>query len=642
MTMPIIFIPLIGAILAGFFGRYLGKKGSIFITTFGMLSNAFFTIILFLKMYKNDTVYIVHLGEWINSGLFSVDWEFMFDNLTVSMLFVINTISAIVHIYSSSYMSNDPHLPRFMSYLSLFSFFMLVLVTSDNFIQLFLGWEGVGLCSYLLISFWSTRVQANKAALKALIVNRISDFAFILGSLVLFFIFRSVDFPVVFALASFFSDKKILVLGYLINPLELAATLLIIGAMGKSAQIFLHTWLPDAMEGPTPVSALIHAATMVTAGVFLIIRCSPLLEYTPGSLLLLTLVGGITAFITATISLFQNDIKKVIAYSTCSQLGYMFFSCGLSNYSVSLFHLVNHAFFKAALFLSAGAIIHSLSNEQDMRRMGGLRLILPISYTVMLIATIAIVGFPFLTGFFSKDIIIETAAVTITISGNFVYWLSLVTAMFTAFYSFRLLYLVFYLDTTNLYLGVAKKIHESDATLSFSLLLLAIGSLFIGYLTKDLFIGIGSVFLESCVFILPEHKIGFWFETEILDTWLKLLPFLFTVVSGIGVLVFYYFFKKYILPSFIVGFIKQGLSKWNFDRLYNVFINKKIFLFGYNIFSILDRGFFENIGPNGIIKLIYKVSDFINRFQTGLIYQYVASFVVGIICLSGIYFYIVL
>ncbi len=643
MTITLIFIPLIGAILAGLFGRYLGKKGSVLITSLGMLSNAFFTLILFYKVYSNDTIYLIRLGNWINSGLFSVSWDFIFDNLTVTMLFVVNSVSAIVHVYSAGYMSNDPHLPRFMAYLSLFPFFMLFLVTADNLIQLFLGWEGVGLCSYLLISFWYTRVQANKAALKALIMNRVSDFSFVLGTSMLFYIFRSIEFPIIFALAPFFADKKNYICGITINPLEVAATLLIIGAMGKSAQIFLHTWLPDAMEGPTPVSALIHAATMVTAGVFLIIRCSPLLEYTPTSLLFLTLVGGVTAFVTATIGLFQNDIKKIIAYSTCSQLGYMFFSCGLSNYSMSLFHLVNHAFFKAALFLSAGAIIHSLQNEQDIRRMGGLVIALPISYATVLISTIALIGFPFLTGFFSKDIIIESASTTVTITSGFVYWLSVLTVFFTSFYSFRLLYFVFWKNTTTMYLSTAKKIHESSLILAIPLFILVSGSLFIGYLTKDLFIGIGSSFLESCIFVKPESKLGLWFENEILTIWIKLIPLLFTIFGGIVVLWFYsYFYKKYILPLFIIIIMKHGITKWGFDRIYNIFINIKLFSFSYKkIFITLDRGFFEWFGPNGITSLVYSIAYFINKFQTGLIYHYVSAFVIGIISLYGIYCYVI-
>ena len=332
------------------------------------------------------------------------------------MLVTVTTISTLVHFYSCSYMSVDPHISRFMSYLSLFTFFMLILITADNFIQLFVGWEGVGLCSYLLIGFWFTRVQANKAALKALIINRVGDFGIILGICLVFFVFQTLDFEIVFPLITFFQNQFFLFFGMNFNVVELICFFLFIGSVGKSAQVGLHTSLPDAMEGPTPVSALIHAATMVTAGVFLIIRCSPIFEYAPGVLNIVTFVGALTAFFAATVGLVQNDIKKVIAYSTCSQLGYMIFACGISGYTVSLFHLINHAFFKALLFLAAGSIIHSLNNEQDMRRMGGLIRITPFTYSMMLIGSLSLAGFPFLSGFYSKDVILELAFVKYEIS----------------------------------------------------------------------------------------------------------------------------------------------------------------------------------------------------------------------------------
>ncbi|MAE59581.1 MAG: NADH-quinone oxidoreductase subunit L, partial [Halobacteriovorax sp.] len=351
------------------------------------------------------------------------------------MIVVVGTVSTLVHMYSYGYMSGDPHLSRFMSYLSFFTFFMLMLVTADNFIQLFLGWEGVGLCSYLLIGFWSTRIQANKSAIKALILNKIGDFGVLIAIVLVFLVFQSVDFSTVFALVPFFFNKTVFFLFWEVNVITLICFLFFIGAVGKSAQLGLHTWLPDAMEGPTPVSALIHAATMVTAGVFLIIRCSPLFEYSPTMLSVITFVGALTAFFAATAGTVQNDLKKVIAYSTCSQLGYMVFSCGLSGYAVSLFHLANHAFFKALLFLSAGCVIHSLSDEQDMRRMGGLVKLLPLTYTLFLIGTLALTGFPFLTGFYSKDVILEIAYTHYSVSSLFSYWLGTLTAGFTAFYS---------------------------------------------------------------------------------------------------------------------------------------------------------------------------------------------------------------
>jgi len=471
------------------------------------------------------------------------------------MLLVVNIISALVHLYSIDYMSHDPHLPRFMSYLSLFTFFMLMLVTGDNFVILFLGWGGVGLCSYLLISFWYTRLQANKAAIKALVVNRIADFALTIGMVSIFFVFRSLDFHVVFPLAPFFVNSTFGFLSYDWPVLTVICSLLFIGAMGKSAQIGLHTWLPDAMEGPTPVSALIHAATMVTAGVFLIIKCSPIFEYVPTVLSIITFIGATTAFFSATIGLVQNDIKKVIAYSTCSQLGYMIFACGLSNYHVSLFHLANHAFFKALLFLSAGAIIHSLSNEQDMRKFGGLITLLPFTSVMLLIGSLSLMGFPFLTGFYSKDLILELALTKYTIEGSFAYTLGLITAFFTSFYSFRVFYMTF-IYKNNSFRTVITHVHELPWKMAVSLSILSLGSIFLGYLAKDLFVGLGTDFWNHSILILPEHNNqldaeffglpnlsliemqSFWNSTYS-QRWIKLLPFFLSLLAMALVCFFY-------------------------------------------------------------------------------------------------------
>lgn len=409
------------------------------------------------------------------------------------MLIVVLTVSTLVHLYSTEYMSEDPHLARFISYLSLFTFFMLLLITADNLIGLFLGWEGVGLCSFVLISFWFTRIQANKSAIKAMVVNRIADLAFTVGIAAAFYTFQTVDFAPMFGVAPFYANTSLLFGALYVSPVGLVTFLLFLGAMGKSAQIGLHTWLPDAMEGPTPVSALIHAATMVTAGVFLILRTSPLFELASTVLLFVALVGAATAFMAATSGLFQSDVKKVIAYSTCSQLGYMVFACGLSSYTVSLFHLSNHAFFKALLFLSAGALIHSVSNEQDLRRFGGLLGVLPYTYIMFVVGSIALMGFPFLTGFYSKDLILEIGASTVTLAGTFAYWIGLLTAVLTAFYSIRLLYLAFFGQgrSPRPYLLA---VHELTPRMGLSLAVLALGSLFLGYLSRDLFVGFGSLF----------------------------------------------------------------------------------------------------------------------------------------------------
>jgi len=417
----------------------------------------------------------------------------MFDSLTVTMLIVVTGVSSLVHLYSTGYMSEDPHLPRFISYLSLFTFFMLILVTADNIIQMFVGWEGVGLCSYLLINFWFTRLQANKAAIKAIRVNRVGDFGLALGIMAVYTVFGSVDYATVFAIAPGVFEYSLLFLGTPIPALTTICLLLFVGAVGKSAQLGLHTWLPDAMEGPTPVSARIHAATMVTAGVFLVARCSPLFEYSPTALMVVTVLGAITAFIAATTGLLQNDLKRVIAYSTCSQLGYMIFACGVSSYSVGVFHLANHAFFKALLFLSAGAVIHAVSDEQDMRRIGGLVRTLPFTYAMMFIGSLSLIGFPFLTGFYSKDVILEMSYSSYTVVGHFAHALGTVAAFFTAFYSMRLLYLTFLSEPIG-YKSVMEGVHESPLNMTTPLGLLAVGSIFIGYISRDWSVGMGTDF----------------------------------------------------------------------------------------------------------------------------------------------------
>ncbi|XP_065850278.1 NADH-ubiquinone oxidoreductase chain 5 [Euphorbia lathyris] len=398
------------------------------------------------------------------------------------MLIVVTFISSLVHLYSISYMSEDPHSPRFMCYLSIFTFFMPMLVTGDNSLQFFLGWEGVGLASYLLIHFWFTRLQADKAAIKAMLVNRVGDFGLAPGISGRFTLFQIVDFSTIFARASAPINSWISC-NMRLNAISLICILLLIGAVGKSAQIGLHTWSPDAMEGPTPVSALIHAATMVTAGVFMIARCSPLFEYSPTALIVITFAGAMTSFLAATTGILQNDLKRVIAYSTCSQLGYMIFACGISNYSVSVFHLMNHAFFKALLFLSAGSVIHAMSDEQDMRKMGGLASSFPFTYAMMLMGSLSLIGFPFLTGFYSKDVILELAYTKYTISGNFAFWLGSVSVLFTSYYSFRSLFLTFLVPTNSFGRDIVR-CHDAPIPMAIPLILLALGSLFVGYLAK--------------------------------------------------------------------------------------------------------------------------------------------------------------
>jgi len=479
----IIFLPLIGFFISSIFGRCLGGKGSAITTIFCMILSSFFSFIIFFEVGFSKLPYFIKLLTWFNSEFLLANWGLLFDSLSIIMLIVVTFISTLVHFYSFEYMSHDPHLARFMSFLSLFTFFMLILITADNFIQLFVGWEGVGLCSFLLINFWFTRIQANKAAIKAMIINRIGDFGLALGIFTIYYLFNSVEYQIVFVLVPLYNEFVLTFFDINFSFINIICILLFIGAIGKSAQLGLHTWLPDAMEGPTPVSALIHAATMVTAGVFLLARCSPLFEYAPEALIFVSFVGAITAFFAASTGLLHNDLKRVIAYSTCSQLGYMIFACGLSNYFVGVFHLANHAFFKALLFLSAGSVIHAVSDEQDMRRMGGLKKLIPFTFAVMSIGSFALMGFPFLTGFYSKDVILEVAFSKYNLIGHFCYWFGSIGAFFTAFYSTRLVYLAF-LNETNGNRSIILNAHDSSFFMAFPLFLLSFPSVFVGFFNK--------------------------------------------------------------------------------------------------------------------------------------------------------------
>lgn len=611
--------PFFNAFLCGFFGRFFGSIGARIITTIGLFLNFVISIIFFYELSSASTVYTLNIGNWISSGLFLIEWCFYIDDFIVIMLLVVNFISFLVHLYSTQYMNEDPHIIRFMSYLSLFTFFMLILVTSDNFIQLFLGWEGVGLCSYLLISFWYTRIQANKSALKAIIVNRISDFCLTLGIIIIFYYLNTLDFSLVFALSTYLNLCQVSsTQNFYI--LTIISFLLFIGAVGKSAQIFLHTWLPDAMEGPTPVSALIHAATMVTAGVFLLIKCSVIFEQSSTVLLIVAFMGAITSVFAASSGLMLSDIKKVIAYSTCSQLGYMVFACGFSSYNVSLFHLMNHAIFKALLFLCAGAIIHSVSNEQDMRRMGGLLKLLPLSYSAIFVASLAITGFPFLTGFYSKDIILENAFGVYGTAGFFVHWIASLTAFFTAVYSIRILYLVF-ISPTNLFRNYVPNIHESNFAMAFPLILLGFGSIFIGYLFKDLIIGPGNIFLSQSIVLDFNH----YNEAEYLNIVIKLIPLFMSFSGFLCFFVYIYFWKnnaffyKKTWNNFLIFFF----SKWQFDRIYNYYINYPILNLAKNhIYKLVDKGLLEVIGPFGFWKILKNIAQYFNSFQTGNLISY--------------------
>ena len=561
MYLLIIFIPLLSTIITGFFGKLLTKEGTTRLASSSILITCLISYFVFYEVCYCDCPCYITLSPWIIAGSFKLYWDFVFDSLTVIMLVVVLTISTVVHIYSISYMSHDPHINRFMSYLSLFTFFMIILVTANNYIQMFVGWEGVGLCSYLLINFWYTRIQANKAAIKAMLVNRVGDINIIFAIVTIFFVFKSVDYSTVFALAYNFVNSTINIFNYNIPVLNLICIFIFIGAVGKSAQVGLHVWLPDAMEGPTPVSALIHAATMVTAGIFVICRSSFIFEYAPIALTIVTIIGAITTFYAASIGLVQNDLKKVIAYSTCSQLGYMIFACGISGYNISIYHLANHAFFKALLFLSAGSVIHAMNDEQDMRKMGGLLKILPFTYAMFLIGSFALLGFPFLSGYYSKDLILELSFATFTIPGHFAYILGTFAAFFTAFYSIRLLILTF-ITKTNAYKQIINKAHDAPLLLGLPLLILSIFSIFIGYFSKDMIVGLGSTFWGNSLNILFENNQ--MIDAEFLPFIIKIFPILSATSGLILACLLYTNFTKYL----------NYLTKNNLFRNIYLFLNK--------------------------------------------------------------------
>ena len=624
MYIVLVFLPFIGFCITSLFGRYIGPKGSALLTTTCLLISLFFSFIAFYEVGLMGSCVYIELGTWVSSEVLLIKWGFMFDSLTVTMCIIVTFVSSLVHLYSIEYMSHDPHLSRFMSYLSLFTFFMLILVTADNFIQMFLGWEGVGLCSYLLINFWFTRVQANKAAIKAMIINRIGDFCLIIGILIIFTYYKSVDYATVAVLTPFFKNTIINFLNLDFNLLSAICIFLFLGAVGKSAQLGLHTWLPDAMEGPTPVSALIHAATMVTAGVFLIARCSFIYEHVSNILEIITIIGACTAFLASSVGLVQNDLKRVIAYSTCSQLGYMVFSCGLSNYSAGIFHLSNHAFFKALLFLGAGAIIHSVNDEQDMRKMGGLKGLVPFTYSAMVIGSLALTGFPFLSGFYSKDLILELAYGKYTSFSHFSYFLGSFGAFLTAFYSTRLICLTF-LVQPNGYKSVIGFASETFYTIFIALCCLSVPSIFIGFFTKDLLVGVGSNFFGTAIFNNPQ--MSHVFDAEFVPFFFKILPLVLSITGSVFAFFLYNFQNKLLFEiktSYIGRKIYTFLNKkWFFDKLYHEFMGQFFFKFGYSVsYKCIDRGIFEIIGPTGLSYVALKAAYQLHRSQTNSLYHY--------------------
>ena len=632
MYLTIIILPLLGSIVSGFFGRKVGVKGSQLITCSLVVITSLLSIIAFFEVGLNNIPVYIHLFKWIDTESLIVSWGFNFDSLTVSMLIPVLIVSSLVHIYSIGYMSHDPHNQRFFSYLSLFTFMMIILVTANNFLLMFVGWEGVGVCSYLLVSFWFTRIAANQSSMSAFLTNRVGDCFLTVGMFVILWSFGNIDYNTVFMLSPYINENIITIIGIC----------LLIGAMAKSSQIGLHVWLPMAMEGPTPVSALIHAATMVTAGVYLLMRTSPLIEYSSTVLIICLWIGAITTVFSSLIGLFQQDIKKVIAYSTMSQLGMMVIAIGLSSYNIALFHLVNHAFYKGLLFLGAGAVIHAVADNQDFRKYGGLKQLLPLTYSVMLIASLSLVAFPFMTGFYSKDFILESAYGQFYFSSITVYFIATIGAMFTTLYSIKVLYLTF-LTNPNGPLVNYKNAHEGNIFMSLPLIILAIFSVFFGYITKDMFIGLGSGFFsDNSIFIHPLHEI--MLDTEFaVPSIFKLLPLFFTITLSIISLIICEYLP-YKLINF--KFTKLGYNIFSFfnlrfliELLYNKYITGLVFKLGEHTTKILDKGSIELIGPYGLEKLLTYISKNLDNLNSGNIASYGLYILMSLIFFASTYLF---
>ena len=634
MYLALIVLPILGSIVSGFFGRKIGVSGSQIITCSCVIITTILAIIAFIEVGLNNIPVTIYLFRWVDSESLNIAWAFNFDALTVSMLIPVLIVSSLVHVYSIGYMSHDPHNQRFFSYLSLFTFMMIILVTANNFLLMFVGWEGVGICSYLLVSFWFTRIAANQSSMAAFLANRVGDCFLTIGMFAILWSFGNIDYYTVFSLAPYYTENIVIIIGIC----------LLIGAMAKSSQIGLHVWLPMAMEGPTPVSALIHAATMVTAGVYLLMRASPIIEYSSTVLILCLWVGAITTVFSSLIGLFQQDIKKVIAYSTMSQLGMMVIAVGLSSYNIALFHLVNHAFYKGLLFLGAGAVIHAVADNQDFRKYGGLISYLPLTYSVMLIASMSLVAIPFMTGFYSKDFILESAYGQYHLSSIIVYFIATIGAMFTTLYSVKVLYLTFLTNPNGPIVNYKKghAAHEADIFMSIPLIILAIFSIFFGYITKDIFLGLGSDFFsDNSLFIHPVHEI--MLDTEFaVPTLFKLLPLFFTIALSFISILFTEFYPK-LLINFklsslgynIFGFFNQ---RFLIELYYNKYISGIVIKLGGQTTKVMDKGSVEIFGPFGLERKLTSLSKSINSLSTGVVTSYALYILVGLIFYISILF----
>ncbi len=634
----IVFLPLLGSLVVGFFGKKLNLMLSHTLSCL-MIIIPFFLSLYFLKLTLSGSYYIVvPLFEWLSSGDLITEWSLRLDLLTSVMLVVVTSVSSLVHIYSIGYMSHDPHQTRFFAYLSLFTFAMLILVTSNNFLQLFFGWEGVGLASYLLIGFWHKKDSANSAAMKAFVVNRVGDFGFLIGLAILFFYTSSLDFDTIFSMNEQLSSNTFSIFNMDFNVLNTACFFLFMGAMGKSAQLFLHTWLPDAMEGPTPVSALIHAATMVTAGIFLVARCSPLFEMSPSILSFITYIGASTAFFAATVALVQNDIKRIVAYSTCSQLGYMFVALGSGAYQIAIFHLFTHAFFKALLFLGSGSVIHAVSDEQDIRKMGGLYKLIPFTWIVMLIGTLGLTGAPLLSGYYSKDGIIEAAFVSQTEGHFYAFYLLVFSALLTSFYSWRLIFLTFN-GKSNISTEIFSKIHESPKVMLFPLIILSILTIFSGIYFVDYFMSHDYQFLWETAIYLSEsnHVIE---SIHYVPKWVKYSPLVMMVLGLITAIIFYLIYPS--IPKFLSNkfnpLYKFLLNKWYFDELYESIFVRNISRIGNFLSNFGDKRVIDGFGPDGISSRVMDIARQVSRIQTGYIYHYAFAMLIGLMLFITYFF----
>ena len=625
MLYLILFLPLLGSFISAFFYKKIGDKTCQILTSAFIVIAAILSSIILLDTIKTGKTYEYPIFNWITSGTLKLHWSIYVDSLTAVMLVVVNSVSALVHIYSIGYMSHDPHKPRFMSYLSLFTFMMLSLITADNFLQLFFGWEGVGLASYLLIGFWFKKESANNASMKAFIVNRVGDLGLLIAMFLIFKTFGTLTFSEVFTQAAEQSKNTIKIFGGEFNLITTICVFLFIGAMGKSAQIILHTWLPDAMEGPTPVSALIHAATMVTAGVFLVARCSPLFEYSQYALNLVAFVGATTAIFAATVAIVQTDIKRIIAYSTCSQLGYMFFAAGMGAYNIAIFHLFTHAFFKALLFLGAGSVIHAFHDEQNIEKMGGVWKKIPMTYALMVIGTLALTGFPLLAGFYSKDAIIESAYFSKSLFAGYAFVIGLTTAFITSVYSWRLIFKTFHGKYNNAM--SFDKVHESGLVMIIPLVVLAIGAIFSGYVFHEIFIGENTKFWGKAIFFLKQTAHGhppLWL--------LILIPTL--VISAIPLSFILFLKRKDIVENFINSqkpLYNFLVKKWYFDELYDLIFVRPFRSIGNFLWQKGDVKTIDAYGPDGIARVVKNLSDRASSMQSGYLYHYATILLIGLI-----------